>query len=415
MPVVSTTLCYPSPSHPTRGIFVQRRLAAIHQLRPLRVVAPTLWFPGCTPPAPAMEAVPADSPPVWRPRMFYLPGILKRLDSRWYARSFAGGLSAATADAAEVELIDAHFEWPDGVGAFRVAQSRRLPLICTLRGKLVSQTLHPAKRRQIREMLLGAEALIAVSASLAHLAGEVAGRPLDIHVIPNGIDTQLYRRTAAPSPSHRPDQMARDELGLNPAAKYVVSVGHMQRLKGFDRLIDVWPAVRRRAGDVRLVLIGGPAGEPSFERGLRGRMERSRLAVAHGCPAAPAAGDVILVGPLPPEKVAAWLNAADLFALVSRSEGWCNALAEALACGCPVVATDVGGNREQVRDPAYGLLVPADEPPTLREAMAEALVKALAHPWDRDLIAREISRRNWQQVARECVDVWDTVAVRRRG
>lgn len=353
---------------------------------------------------------------MWRPRMFYLPGILKRLDSHWYARSLARGLSAATADAAEVELIDAHFEWPDGVGAFRVARSRRLPFVCTLRGKLVSQTLHAAKRRQIREMLLGADALIAVSASLARLAAEVAGRPLAIRVIPNGIDTRLYRRTAAPSPPHnRPDQMARDELGLDPAAKYVVSVGHVQRLKGFDRLIDVWPAVRRRAGDVRLVLVGGPAGEPSFERSLRGSMERGHLTVAHGCPAGPAAGDVILLGSLPPEKVAAWLNAADLFALASRSEGWCNALAEALACGCPVVATDVGGNREQVHDPAHGLLVPAEDPSALREALAEALVKALAHTWDRELIARENGRRNWQQVARECVDVWDTVEVRRRG
>ena len=55
----------------------------------------------------------------------------------------------------------------------------------------------------------------------------------------------------------------------------------------------------------------------------------------------------------------ALLNAADLFALASRSEGWCNAIAEALACGCPVVATDVGGVPEVIEHGVDGYLVPA--------------------------------------------------------
>ncbi len=411
MTVIATTLCYPSPERPTQGIFVRRRLAEIHRLRPVRVVAPVLWFPGRPRGTPALAAIPTDCPPVWRPRMFYLPGILKSLDSRWYQHALEAGLNAATAENEPIDLIDAHFEWPDAVGAYRVARSRRIPFICTLRGKLVSSITNPSKRRQIRDMLVNADAIIAVSAALARLADEVAGRSLGVQVIPNGIDTSQFHRTAARPDSPDPD--ARAALGLDLAARYVVAVGHMQFLKGFDRLIEIWPAIRRQAGDVRLALIGGSAGERRYEQALLQRMERDGLMVARGERASLDPADVILTGTLPPEKVALWLNAADLFVLASRSEGWCNALSEALACGCPAVAIDVGGNREQLRDPAYGLLVPAVPPPALAEALTEAILSALRRAWDRGRIACENSRRNWQQVARECVDVWDKVAVRR--
>jgi len=413
MTVIATTLCYPSPDRPTQGIFVHRRLAEIHRLRPVRVVAPVLWFPGLGRGAAALTAAPDDCPPVWRPRMFYLPGVLKSLDARWYQRALETGLAAATAGHEPIDLIDAHFEWPDGVGAYRVARSRRLPFICTLRGKLVSALADPLKRRQIRDMLVGAEAIIAVSVSLARLAEEVAGRSLNVRVIPNGIDTGRFHRTASKPDS--PDPNARAALGLDLAARYVVAVGHLQFLKGFDRLIEIWSDVRRRGGDVRLVLIGGSAGERRFEQALRRRMEQKRLVVTHRERSSLDRADVILTGILPPEKVALWLNAADLFVLASRSEGWCNALTEALACGCPAVAVDVGGNREQIRDPSHGLLVPSLPPPELAEALTEAILSGLGRVWDRDRIALENNRRNWQQVARECVDVWDKVAAGRSG
>jgi glycosyltransferase involved in cell wall biosynthesis len=99
------------------------------------------------------------------------------------------------------------------------------------------------------------------------------------------------------------------------------------------------------------------------------------------------------------------LNAADLFVLASRSEGWCNAIVEALACGCPVVATDVGGNREIVTDPALGRLVPFGD----RDALAGTVCEALTKEWDRAAIAEVGGRRDWQQVARECVDLFESV------
>lgn len=389
MTVLSTTLCYPNSASPTQGIFVRRRLVEIARLVPLVVAAPVPWFPMLRPRKVDAGAGRSDMPPVWHPRMFYLPGILKQCDASFYERALArayGELSRVH----NISVIDAHFEWPDAVGAFGLARRLRIPFVCTLRGKLVSQSREPGKRRRIVEMLKGADALISVSASLAKLAREVAGADLDVRVIPNGIDTDVFHRVGEGQRELAATATSRSALGWTDASRIVISVGHLQELKGFHRLVAAWPGVRKHLGDVRLVLVGGSAGDPAFERALSRQIADLGLA-----------GHVTLTGRVEPGRIAQMLNAADLFVLASRSEGWCNAIAEALACGCPVVATDVGGNRELVHDSSLGRLIPLEAANDLETAICDGLTAA----WDRRHIAEIGGSRPWQQVAAECVDV----------
>ncbi len=392
--IVSTTMVYPHPARPTHGIFVERRLRAIADHMPVQVIAPVPWFPVVRPLDGRAVREDGRVPPVLRPPMLYVPGLLKTSDPDFYARALRAGLKEI--GGGPVDVIDAHFVWPDGVGAWRVARERGVPFVCTLRGKLVSQSRYPARRRMIAEMLRDADALIAVSRSLAEMACDVAERDLAVHVIPNGIERETFRRTAVAA--DEPDAGLREAFGWPNAARVAVCVGHYQALKAFDVLVDLWPEVRRRGGDARLVLVGGPAGEPVYEKRLRQAVEDvNRRAMRSGNGVAP----VALLGPQPAETIARLLNAADLFVLASRSEGWCNAIAEALACGCPVVATDVGGNRELVRGGQLGRLVaPGD-----RAAMIEAIVFGLGETWNREGIAREGGRRDWRQVGGECAAV----------
>ncbi len=447
MPIVSTTLCYPNPAAPTQGLFIARRLAAIHRLMPLRVVAPMPWFPLVRARhasslnngnAPMGDP---DAPPVVHPAMFYFPGAMKRWDAAFYARALRHALRASP-EPAPIRLIDAHFVWPDGVGAWRVAQELGVPFVCTIRGKLVSQIRHPAKRRLIVDMLRGADGLVAVSQSLAKLARQVADADLPIRVIPNGIDRAIFHRTMRTRPTQpiqaarglatvaagsfrsdvdgdcleppptdpdrtSPSAAARRSLGFVASARYVVSVGHLQELKGFHHLVEIWSEVRRRAGDVRLILVGGDAGEPAYARRLHAQVESINPPRHAGDREAP----IRLLSRQSPNQVARLLNAADLFVLASRSEGWCNGIAEALACGCPVVATDVGGNREIVRDPRRGRLVPFGDP----LEMIEAICAALDHRWDRAWIADLGGRRDWDKVARECVSLFQMILNERFG
>lgn len=342
--------------------------------------------------------------------MFYLPGMLKQLDAQFYAEALERQL-ASDARLATPDLIDAHFVWPDGVGAWLVARRRGLPFVCTLRGKLVSQIRQASKRRQIVDMLLDADALIAVSTSLAELARRVTGKQLKIHVIPNGVDAQqFFLEEALTGNAEHSDsttsQCVRatkllDELSCatNTEIRHVVSVGHLQHLKGFHRLIDVWPAVCRRAGPAQLILVGGSTGEAHYEAQLFQAADIANARIGGNPPA------IVFAGQLPPDDLRRVLNCADLFALASTSEGWCNSIAEALACGCPVVATDVGGNREQILHADLGALVPLHE----RAALIDALCGSLNRDWDRRAIAKHGQRRNWSDVAAQCVDVYKRV------
>lgn len=392
MKVLTTTLCYPTPAQLDQGVFVQRRAAAVAQLDGVRVdvVAPQLWCPlfrRCQ--LPAEQAAPLRT---IYPQMFSVPLLGRLTDGLSFARTLTAVIEREqAANRGDYDLIDAHFEYPDGVGAWLAGRKLGIPVAVTVRGKIVALSSRAIRRLQIRAMLRGAAARIAVSESLAGWVRRVAGNDLRVDVIPNGVDAATF---------HWVDRgRARSILGWDAERKYVLSVGHAQWLKGFDRLVEVWPAVRMALGDVRLVLVGSRRGERSFQRRLR-RMINDCNALAGIDGAGPC---VQLLGPLTAQDLNLMYNAADVMALASRSEGWCNAISESLATGTPVVATDVGGNGEQICSPDLGRLVPSGD----SNALTEAIIESLTYPWNRPGIAHHGTSRSWSHVAREVLAVFE--------
>ena len=82
-----------------------------------------------------------------------------------------------------------------------------------------------------------------------------------------------------------------------------------------------------------------------------------------------------------------------MFVLSTRNEGWANVLLEAMACGLPVVTTDVGGNAEVVPEKYLGTIVPFDN----QDALQEALYRALADEWQRDEIIAYARDNGWDK------------------
>ncbi|MEO3976061.1 glycosyltransferase [Streptomyces sp. CAU 1734] len=135
----------------------------------------------------------------------------------------------------------------------------------------------------------------------------------------------------------------------------VVCVGRLCRQKGQDILLGAWPRVLAALPAARLVLVGdGPDRE---------RLTRTAPPRVH------------FTGALPDPR--AWLRAADLVVLPSRWEGMALAPLEAMACGRPVVLTDVSGARESL-PPGHHThsLVPPDDPPALAAALTALLADA---------------------------------------
>ncbi|MGW3862075.1 glycosyltransferase [Streptomyces sp. NPDC005047] len=182
-------------------------------------------------------------------------------------------------------------------------------------------------------------------------------------VIPNGIDTSRFPAGGTPEDPTDADGV-RLRHGIGPHAPLVVCVGRLCRQKGQDVLLAAWRSVLARVPDARLVLVGdGPDRGPLTARASAyGFLDGARASVVF-------AGGV--------DDVAAWYRAADLVVLPSRWEGMALAPLEAMACGRPVVVTDVDGAREGL-PPALEphCLVPPEEPATLAGAVAALLLDA---------------------------------------
>jgi glycosyltransferase involved in cell wall biosynthesis len=149
-----------------------------------------------------------------------------------------------------------------------------------------------------------------------------------IHLCYNGIDTGIFH----PAPSPRPD-------ALRGAGQVIGVVCGLRPEKGLDTLLDAFAAVRTLAPDMKLAIVGsGPC--------LAELQDRARaLDILSDCVFEPAT-----------PRVADWLRAMDIFVLPSLSEALSNSLMEAMACGCSVAASRVGGNRELVVHGKTGML-----------------------------------------------------------
>jgi glycosyltransferase involved in cell wall biosynthesis len=166
----------------------------------------------------------------------------------------------------------------------------------------------------------------------------------------------------------------------------MLSVGHLMDRKGQGLLIRALTEIP----EATLLLAGeGPQ-----------HSEYEKLANALGV-----ADRVGFLGALPHERLPIAYNAADVMALPSASEGLANAWVEALACGTPIVISDVGGARELLTNPVAGRIV--ERKP---EAIAAALKAVLAQSADRIAIRKMAMRFTWGVNGDALLDHLSTIA-----
>jgi glycosyltransferase involved in cell wall biosynthesis len=376
--LLTLTSLYPSAARPRHGIFVESRLRRLVARGGVtaHVVAPVPWFPSQHPAwgeYARLAATPAREVrygiAVLHPRYVTVPRVGMRLQPVAYAQAARRAARQLLADGAQFDLIDAHYLYPDGVAAARLAQTLGLPYVLSARGSDVNVIAHmPGPQREILKSIEGAAAVIAVSAALkAALMG--LGVPSErITVLRNGVDAELF------SPQDRP--AARRALGLpDDSAPVVCSVGNLVAGKRHDLAIRA-----ALAAGARIVVVGrGPE-----------RSALDRLARTLG-----AADRVHFVEEMPQDRLRTVYSAADALVLASISEGWPNVLLESAACGTPVVAFSVGGIPEILGDPAVGTLVreaPAAEP------LANALRRLLSAPPARDTVRAAALKFSWDPV-----------------
>ena len=382
--IVSVCRSLPTPDDPSAGVFVLNRLAAMSEIANVRVIQPVPYLPVATKLpdwARATQRRLGELEIVHAP-MPYVPGVLKSLDGMWLARAIAPIVDSMHA-AARIDILDAHFGYPDGAGCMRVARRLNLPVFITLRGFEQERVHEFIVGRELITAMRRAVGCVAVSHTLAALAVRSGVDPQHVRVVHNAIDSETF---------HSGDRAAaRKRLMLAPDQPLVVSVGHLISRKRHHVLIDAFAELRRQMPDAALAILGARSFEPRYPDQLISQVRALELE-----------GAVRFVGNLPQRQVVDWLLAADAFVLLSAREGCCNAVLEALAVGVPVVATGAGDNAVFVQPGINGDIVPLDDAPAVTRSLMTVLNRK---DWNRRQISEVLISQvgSWQVVAERVI------------
>lgn len=284
------------------------------------------------------------------------------VDEEWFCRAAWRRIAAADAR-------------PDIVHAHALHQAARLrtvnvPVIINLPG---------APNPRYTDDLRQADALVADGWAAQHLPAAL-GR--HVERVPKGVDAELFRPDG---PSLR-CSLRLDRTGV------VITVARLVPLKNLRLLLDAVVIVRNGATPVHLVIVGdGP----------------ESAALKRRAAALDLADTVTFIGYLPQRETPPAYRAADVFALSSDFDNSPNVVLEAMACGLPVVTTDVGGVREFVEDGSGGAVVPPQDAPALAAALETYLrspqAARAAGEYNR---RRAVSEFSWPASAQRLLDVY---------
>jgi glycosyltransferase involved in cell wall biosynthesis len=375
--IVTFTTLYPSVVRPRHGVFVEQRLRQLIAAGGVaaKVVAPVAWYPRALR-WPARHAQLAATPEreerhgieVLHPRYATVPKLTNWLNPLAIAAAGRRGIRRLVDRGTSVELIDAHYFYPDGAAAVLIARSLGLPVVVTARGSdLNLHARKPVERTWVRWAMRHCDAVITVSQSLATLAVELGAELDRVHVLPNGVDLKGFAPLAGDG-----------TRGALPSVNGdILWVGNLVPEKDPELALRVLSALPDR----RLLMVGAGPLRPALERAVAALGLAARVRFA---------------GEVPQEQLRELYARSRLLLLTSASEGMPNVVLESLACGTPVVATPVGGVGEVITRPEAGIVAANRGAKVLSEAVAAILARPPARSATREFAARF----DWQRTVR---------------
>ncbi len=368
--IVAFTNLFPRPWEPQRATFNRQQLEWLSQRVNLEVLVPVSWLDWLKARHRGENTTQSVSSIQAKYfRYFYTPKVLRWSYGCTLCLSSLQILSRLIGQN-RPDVIYTPWVYPDGFAMIVIGRLLKIPVVTMVQGSDIN--VFPAMfgvRPQIVWTLKHAAKVIAVSQDLANKCIALGSAPMDTHVIYNGVDRLSFKPL---------DQTGcRTQLGLDLQPKIVLYVGNILNSKGCLDLVESFALLKRQRADALLIYVGkGDACEAEI------------IAYANNVGMG---SSVKFVGTQPLETIATWMGAADVVSLPSYNEGVPNVLMEAMACGKPIVATNVGGIPEVV--PTFaGILVEAGNV----AAIAEALLKVLETSWDKDKIVQHIAPFTWE-------------------
>jgi glycosyltransferase involved in cell wall biosynthesis len=374
--ILTFTTLYPNAKQPSHGVFVENRIRNLvtPDKAAATVVAPVPYVPPVSG-MPRRYRLLSEVPPreerhglaVYHPRYPLLPKISMSIAPLSLYLAARRHLAKLVAGGFDFDVIDAHYFYPDGVAAMLLGRHFNKPVVITARGSdinIIPRFRLP--RAMIRWAAARAAGIVTVCDALKKSLVELGVDAAKIEVWRNGVDLARFR------PGDR--DAARRRIGFTGTT--LLSVGNLIPLKGHDLAIGALAALP----DMRLAIVGDGPERPNLEH------LAARLGVADR---------VRFFGRLAHDALPEIYLAADVLLLLSTHEGMANVLLEAMACGTPVVATDVGGTPEVVAVPGAGEIVADRDPATVAAAIGRVVARRL----DRQAVRTHAEQFSWDATA----------------
>ena len=378
------TPIFPIPAQPYRGHSEYQILLALSKHAEVDVICPFPRYPRWFPPRFDYR----------RPDLSYSP---PGLATRYFEYPAVPGLTRCINGEVCAKLLEPYFRervpdvacnfwlYPEGYATVAAARRLGIPAVVCSIGSDLNRIPDPASKWLTRLAMDRAAFVLTKSEHLRQQAIRMGINARKVRTIRNGCDPSVF---------HLADRSAaRAQLAVDEEAQLVLFVGRLDPAKGVVELLEAFASLASRRPNLRLAYVGDGPGREQL------RCTAKDLALE---------GRVYLAGACPSEKIPQWLAAANVLALPSYAEGCPNVVIEALSCGRPVIATNVGGIPELVNEKSAILVAPRDS-----RTLADAIDTAMERNWDERSISEQF-HRGWDEAAVEMLSICELAVQQRR-
>jgi len=385
MKVILFTSLYPGLDDPRRGVFVEKRLQHLLERSKeieVTVVAPIPVRLNMKQLLPFKQSDYSkketyNSVVVHRPKFISIPVLGKYINPVIMFLACYNTVRQLLSENA-VELIDAHYFYPDGVAAALFGKLFDLPVVITARGTDIN--LFPnyfISRKYIQWAASYASAIITVSEALKRKLINLKVNGSKITTLVNGVDSKIFY----------PVNKDEAQKKINTNIPYIFSVGNLVVEKGHGHVIKAL----KNMPDLNYIIAGtGP---------LKGELVRYSKILG-------VQDRVKFVGGVQQSDLKYYYSAAEALVHPSSREGLPNVVLESLACGTPVVATEVGGLPEIIADKSVGLLVNIRDVDDIHVAIKKVIEMNL----DRNIIKCFSEKFSWNDTSAGQLSIFRSVA-----
>ncbi len=322
-----------------------------------------------------------------------------------YIPQFVDGIKAFACDKKiKYDIIHSHY-WMSGIAAASLsdgwAGSPIVHMFHTL-GEMKNRIARTDEEREgayriegEKQVLRRADRIVvATLAELTQLRFLYKADASKMVVIPPGVNVSRFY----PIPSDE----AKMYIGLQPEDRMILFVGRIEPLKGVDTLLEAMSCLQmKESRPVHLAIIGGdPSASPEEMN-----VEMARL--KNLCEVLGLDQSVVFLGVRDQDKLSYYYSAAEVVVMPSHYESFGMVALEAMACGTPVIASEVGGLAYLVRDGETGFTIPAEEPETLCEKLSWLLNDDELHAKMSAQAAAYAQDYAWEKIAKQIVDVYE--------